>query len=126
MFYFYIICYYLKQKLQFINNYTRFKRKSLFRNNFNTMSIIYSLHSLYGEIHNFNNTYWSKFLFFIWISLRKIVKIFDPARPVALIFKPGPARTRVLNPVRPVSPVNINKQFLFQNLFRKCIREIYS
>ena len=51
----------------------RFKLKSKSRIKINLINIIYCLHSIYGEIHDFNCNYWSKFLFFVWISLSSII-----------------------------------------------------
>ena len=55
--YFYIICYYLKLKLKLINDYMRFKLKSKSRTKITLIKIIYCLHSIYGEIHDFNCNY---------------------------------------------------------------------
>jgi len=74
--YFYIICYYLKCKIFRINEKIRnFIKISKFEFSSNTdlVRTIYSLNSIYEEIDNYNSNYWSKFLFWIWISLASII-----------------------------------------------------
>jgi len=60
--YFYIICYYLKSKLKVINERLRQKNRLL-----NLYKIIKQLNSIYSEIDEYNNNYWSKFLFWVWM-----------------------------------------------------------
>jgi len=74
--YFYVICYYLKCKIFRINQKIRNLIKiSKFKFSLNTdlVQTIRSLNSIYEEINNYNSNYWSKFLFWIWISLTFII-----------------------------------------------------
>jgi len=60
--YFYIICYYLKSKLKVINE--KLKQKDRVLNLYKTINF---LNSIYSEIDEYNNNYWSKFLFWVWM-----------------------------------------------------------
>jgi len=73
--YFYIICYYFKSKLKFINDNMRqiSKERRIGRNNFDFYNTIQSLNGIYSEISNYNNNYWSKFLLSVWILLSIII-----------------------------------------------------
>ena len=75
MAYFYIICYYLKCKIYRINELLILKTSRRFNLSprTNLINIIYSLHSIYIEVNEINSNYWSKFLFWIWISLAFII-----------------------------------------------------
>lgn len=63
---FYIICSYLELKLRYLNE-TIMKQmlvsKHVKRNN----RILYTLDALYREIKEYNDTYWSRFLFIVWL-----------------------------------------------------------
>jgi hypothetical protein len=62
--YFHIICYYLRLKLQFINNQIKAITESGKKfNETKLLSIIGSLQEIYSEISDYNNNYWSKYLF---------------------------------------------------------------
>ena len=71
--YYYIICYYLKLRIKAINDSIGNKLKSQTRVNINFIQIMNSLDEIYGEIHEYNTTYWSKFLLCLWISLVSII-----------------------------------------------------
>jgi hypothetical protein len=66
--YFKIICYYLKIKLRIIN-----KKIISFRiRKFNIILAIKSLQSIHSEIKEYNNNYWSEFLFWLCITFTPI------------------------------------------------------
>ena len=73
VFYFYFICFYFKTK---INNFNailvQIKRKERM---FGIGDILNRMNALYREIHHFDSTYWSKFLFIIWLFLGSIITI---------------------------------------------------
>ena len=60
--YFFVICQYVVIKLNNLNECV-----SQSRNRFNLKNILHSYDTLYREINNYNTTYWSKFLFIIWL-----------------------------------------------------------
>jgi len=66
--YFYIICYYLKSKLRVINERLKQNDRVI-----NLYKIINSLNSIYSEINDYNNNYWSKFLFWVWTFLTLLI-----------------------------------------------------
>ena len=74
--YFQIICDYLKQKLnnlnEFIINLNKKKRSIRTKNNFKAFDAVYR------EINEYNATYWSKFLFIVWtlIGLPMVMEIY--------------------------------------------------
>jgi hypothetical protein len=63
MVYFHLICYYLKIKLEFINNeiITLSKPEKRFTDR-KLMSILEFLKEIYSEISDYNHNYWSKYL----------------------------------------------------------------
>jgi hypothetical protein len=74
MTYFYIICYYLKIKLQNIN--TEIKNEVLNKSKLNNNIVKYftnSLNSIYLEINEYNANYWSKFLFLFLFLLNTCI-----------------------------------------------------
>ncbi|HEY6437597.1 MAG TPA: hypothetical protein VIY47_13475, partial [Ignavibacteriaceae bacterium] len=71
--YYYIICYYLKLRIKAINDSIGNKLKSQTRVNINFIEIMNSFNEIYEEIHEYNTTYWSKYLFCLWISLVSII-----------------------------------------------------
>jgi len=75
--YFYIICYYVRSKIKVINSKLETKVKNKFQiKNFHLIQTIKSLSSVYSEIIDYNNNYWSKFLFWIWILLTTLIDTF--------------------------------------------------
>ena len=68
MFYYLIICYYLKLKQREVNNYLKkiTENKHKFRV-FNSNQMIAKLTQIYGEIKEYDSSYWSKFLAITWI-----------------------------------------------------------
>ena len=72
--YYYIITYYLREKLKIITN----KLKQIIRNNkrkqsINVWNILREMNSVYDEINEYNSNYWSKFLAIIWITFSFII-----------------------------------------------------
>jgi len=63
MVYFHLICYYLKIKLEFVNNeiITLCKPQKRFTDR-KLMSILKFLKEIYSEISDYNHNYWSKYL----------------------------------------------------------------
>ena len=74
--YFLIICDYLKQRLNNLNEFiiqlNKKKRSIRTKNNLNAFD------ALYREINEYNATYWSKFLFIVWtlIGLPMVIEIY--------------------------------------------------
>ena len=66
-FYFYLLCYYLKNEIHSINRSIKEKL-----NNSELLRIMYSLDSLYKEINEYNSQFWSKFLLLFWITMGSI------------------------------------------------------
>ena len=77
MTYFYIVCYYLKLKLNSLN-----KRLTKPMNNQNILQTINSFNRLYLEISDYNKTYFSKYLFAVWLLMGSVI-MFDTC---AIIF----------------------------------------
>jgi hypothetical protein len=71
--YFIIICYYLKLKLIIINTNINSFRREL--GNQNIIQLLKSLQSIHNEIKEFNNNYWSKFLFWYCIIFIQIIAL---------------------------------------------------
>jgi hypothetical protein len=71
--YYYIIYYYLKLRIKAINDSIRNKLKPRTRLNINFIQIMNSLNEIYGEIYEYNATYWSKFLLCLSITLVSII-----------------------------------------------------
>jgi len=72
--YFYITCFYLKSKIRSINNKIiriTTNKKQIIRPKIS--EILKSFDSIYAEIYEYNNNYWSKFLFVVWILLVIII-----------------------------------------------------
>ena len=72
--YFFILCRYLKIKLQNLNttirNITIEKKNSKIAK---IKKLLHSLDALYRKINEYNVTYWSKFLFIIWLCFGTII-----------------------------------------------------
>ena len=69
--YFYILCKYLRIKLNNINQ-ELIQMKSGIRF-IRIRHTIYTLNALYREINEYNSTYWSKFLFIVWLTYGNII-----------------------------------------------------
>ena len=76
MFYFYIICYYLKLKQREVNNYLRkvIKNKKRIKI-FNSNQMIAKFNKIYEEIKECDSHFWSKFLALVWILCSSTVAI---------------------------------------------------
>jgi len=72
--YFCLICYYMKYKIFIVNKNLEINSKSqkIFKIR-PSIDLIKSLNSFYMEINEYNNNYWSKFLFLIWITFFLII-----------------------------------------------------
>ena len=89
--YFYFICLYLKMKINNLNKIVIESKKS---NNYSGIrGIICKYDSIYAEIDEYNTTYWSKFLFIVWLfmGLLSTVLLFviifrDQLIPIKVIF----------------------------------------
>jgi hypothetical protein len=66
--YFDIICLYLKLKLKSINQTIN----SYNLNQINIIKLMKSLNSIHNEINDYNNNYWSQFLFWFCITFTQI------------------------------------------------------
>ena len=66
-FYFYLICKYLKIKINNLNKIVIKSKKS--NNNLGILSTFRKYDSIYAEIDEYNTTYWSKFLFIVWLFI---------------------------------------------------------
>ena len=72
--YFYLICKYLKMKINNLNKIVIESKKS---NNYTAiLRTIRQYYSIYAEIDEYDTTYWSKFLFFIWLFMGLFVTAF--------------------------------------------------
>jgi hypothetical protein len=72
--YFYIICYYLRSKIRVINTKLEAKIKNKSRKYcFELIQTMNSLQKIYEEIEEYNDNYWSNFLFLIWISFTLLI-----------------------------------------------------
>ena len=71
--YFYLICKYLKIKINNLNKIVIESKKS--NNCFGILQTIKKYDSIYREIDEYNTTYWSKFLFIIWLNMGSILTV---------------------------------------------------
>ena len=65
--YFYLICKYLKMKINNLNKIVIESKKS--NNYLGILSTFRKFDSIYAEIDEYNTTYWSKFLLIIWLFI---------------------------------------------------------
>ena len=65
--YFIIICKYILFKLNNLNSQLKHNTQSKSNNNNRIRNILHSYDSLYREIGEYNTTYWSQFLFSVWL-----------------------------------------------------------
>jgi len=72
--YFHIVCFYLKCKIRSVNNMIiRSTTKKRLTKRLKIVEILKSFDLIYTEISEYNNNYWSKFLFVNWILLVIII-----------------------------------------------------
>jgi hypothetical protein len=72
--YFYLVCNYLKIKLREVNNELINKIGKRIRiTNARTIILIKKLSSIYSEIDDYNNNFWSKYLLSIWLILGSVI-----------------------------------------------------
>lgn len=72
--YFYLVCNYLKIKLREVNNELINKIGKRNRiTNAKTIGLIKKLSSIYSEIDDYNNNFWSKYLLSIWLIFRSVI-----------------------------------------------------
>ena len=90
-FYFYLICKYLKMKINNLNKIVIESEKS--NNYLEILRTLRKYNSLYKEIDEYNTTYWSKFLFIIWLYMGLLLTVLlfvvffrDVFIPIKIIF----------------------------------------
>jgi len=72
--YFHLICYHIKSKIKSINTEIKSNIERRFRpRNRDVMKYIRPLNSIYREVDEYNENYWSKFLLLIWVSFATII-----------------------------------------------------
>jgi hypothetical protein len=71
-FVFYIICFYIKIIVNRLNHLLKDKIRDKKLNSIKIIGIIKSFDSIYSVINEYNNTFWSKFLFVFWVTLGSI------------------------------------------------------
>jgi len=72
--YFYLVCHYIKIKLREVNQSLKNKIKNKVRiTSGYTTQIIKNLTSIYYEINDYNNNFWSKYLLSIWLILGSVI-----------------------------------------------------
>ena len=72
--YFYLIALYLKLKLKHMNDSLIFYSNNRKRKRFlNLLKITKNFNSIYCEIEDYDNNYWSKFLLFVWLTCSTII-----------------------------------------------------
>jgi hypothetical protein len=77
MVYFYLICYYITIKTNECNNKIRnYLKNGIALNNKRAKNLITELNSIYSEIEDYNQNYWSKYLFWVWILFATIINMF--------------------------------------------------
>jgi hypothetical protein len=77
MVYFCLICYYLRIKTNECNNKIRnYLKNRIALNNKRAKNLITELNSIYSEIEDYNENYWSKYLFWVWILYTTIINMF--------------------------------------------------
>jgi hypothetical protein len=77
MVYFYLICYYITIKTKECNNKLRYYIKNrIALNNRRAKNLMIELNSIYSEIDDYNQNYWSNYLFWVWILFATIINTF--------------------------------------------------
>ena len=69
--YFYILCYYLKLKMNNLNIYIKNISKSC--KPLKISNMFRKIHSIYTEIHEYNEYFWSKYFLCFWLIMGSIV-----------------------------------------------------
>ncbi len=77
MVYFFLICYYITIKTRESNNKIRnYLKNRIVLNNKRAKNSMTELNSIYSEIEDYNQNYWSKYLFWVWILYSTIINMF--------------------------------------------------
>ena len=77
MVYFLLICYYITIKTRECNNKIRnYLKNRIILNNKRAKNLMTELNSIYSEIEDYNQNYWSKYLFWVWILYSTIINMF--------------------------------------------------
>jgi hypothetical protein len=77
MVYFYLICYYMRIKTNECNNKIRnYLKNRIALNDKRAENLMTELNLIYSEIEDYNQNYWSKYLFWVWILLSTIINMF--------------------------------------------------
>jgi len=72
-FYFYILCYYVRIKTKAIKS----KLMNIFKqNNYTVQNTIASYNRIYAELIDYNDSFWSKFLLYLWLIMGSIISNF--------------------------------------------------
>jgi len=72
--YFYLVCHYVKIKLREVNDKLSNKIKNNMRvTSYHFIQIIRDLSSIYSEINDYNNNFWSKYLLSIWLIFGSVI-----------------------------------------------------
>jgi hypothetical protein len=76
MVYFFLICYYITIKIKECNNKIRnYLKNGIALNNKRAKNLMTELNSIYSEIEDYNQNYWSKYLFWVWILYSTIINM---------------------------------------------------
>jgi hypothetical protein len=77
MVYFYLICYYITIKTKECNNKIRnYIKNRIALNNKKAKNLMTELNSIYSEIEDYNQNFWSQYLFWVWILFAIIINMF--------------------------------------------------
>jgi hypothetical protein len=77
MVYFYLICYYITIKTKDCNNKIKNYIKSrIALNDKRAKHLMTELNSIYSEIDDYNQNYWSNYLFWVWILFATVINTF--------------------------------------------------
>jgi hypothetical protein len=77
MVYFYLICYYITIKTKECNNKIQYYIKNrIALNNKRAKNLMTELNAIYSEINDYNQNYWSNYLFWIWILFATIINTY--------------------------------------------------
>jgi len=75
--YFFLICYYIRIKTKECNNKIRYYIKNrIALNNKRAKSLMTDLNSIYSEIEDYNQNFWSQYLFWVWLLYSTIINMF--------------------------------------------------
>jgi hypothetical protein len=77
MVYFYLICYYITIKTRECNNKIRnYIKNRIALNDKRAKDSMTELNSIYSEIEDYNQNFWSQYLFWVWILFATIINMF--------------------------------------------------